>query len=323
MWRLNGVKRFITNGCADVLLVLARSEEGSTDARGLSLFEVEADETVRIRRIENKMGLHASPTCEIQFNNTPARLIGKRRFGLIRYAMAMMNGARLAVAAQAVGIAEAAYREAYRYAQQARPVRPVHRPDPGRLPHAALDARRDRGDAGAGLRDGALGGPEKGLRAPARSRASSSSESRKRLKQADRLAAVLTPLAKYYATEMGNRVCYQAHAGPRRHRLYARVQRRAPLPRHPRDQHLRGHQPAPGRGRHRRAAGPRAGRPAGRVGRPGLWPGAGRAQGPGGGGHRAAQPLHRPPEGARRPRADRLLRRPTWPTWRSTSSPAG
>jgi alkylation response protein AidB-like acyl-CoA dehydrogenase len=93
-WRLKGVKRFITNGNADVLLVLARSEEGSADARGLSLFEVEAGETVHIRRIENKMGLHASPTCEIEFCNTPARLVGQRRYGLIRYAMSMMNGSR-------------------------------------------------------------------------------------------------------------------------------------------------------------------------------------------------------------------------------------
>ena len=116
LWRINGVKRFITNGCADIQLVLARSEEGSSDARGLSLFLLERDETVRIRRIENKMGLHASPTCEIQYNDTPAYLVGKRRFGLLRYAMALMNGARLAVGAQAIGIAEAAYREAYRYA---------------------------------------------------------------------------------------------------------------------------------------------------------------------------------------------------------------
>ncbi|NIV33391.1 MAG: acyl-CoA dehydrogenase, partial [Anaerolineae bacterium] len=118
IWRLNGVKRFITNGSADVLLVLARSEQGSNDARGLSMFLVEADETVLIRRIENKLGLHASPTCEIQFNDTPAQLVGKRRFGLIRYAMSMMNEARLAVGAQALGIAEAAYREAYQYAEK-------------------------------------------------------------------------------------------------------------------------------------------------------------------------------------------------------------
>ena len=83
VWHINGVKRFITNGCADVMLVLARSEPDSNDARGLSLFLVEKDDSVVIRRIENKIGVHASPTCEIQYNNTPAQLIGKRRFGLI------------------------------------------------------------------------------------------------------------------------------------------------------------------------------------------------------------------------------------------------
>ena len=118
MWHLNGVKRFITNGCADVHVVLARSEEGSDDARGLSLFLVEADDTVRVRRIESKLGFRSSPTCEVQYNDTPAQLIGKRRFGLIRYAMSMMSGARIAVAAQALGIAEAAYREADVYARK-------------------------------------------------------------------------------------------------------------------------------------------------------------------------------------------------------------
>ena len=117
-WHLNGVKRFITNGCADIHLVLARSESGSNDARGLSLFLVERDETVRIRRIEHKLGIHSSPTCELHYNNTPAELVGKRRYGLMRYSMALMNGARLAVSAQALGIAEAAYREAFRYAQE-------------------------------------------------------------------------------------------------------------------------------------------------------------------------------------------------------------
>jgi alkylation response protein AidB-like acyl-CoA dehydrogenase len=80
-----------------------------------SLFVVEKDDSVRIRRIENKLGIHASPTCEVQYQHTPAELLGKRRYGLMRYAMALMNGARLAVGAQAVGIAEAAYREAYTY----------------------------------------------------------------------------------------------------------------------------------------------------------------------------------------------------------------
>src|SRR5664279_741429 len=117
-WTLNGVKRFITNGLADISVVLARSEEGSSDARGLSMFLVEKDETVKIRRIEHKMGIRSSPTCEIQYNNTPCTLIGKRRFGLMRYSMNLMNGARLAVAAQALGIAEAAWREADRYSKE-------------------------------------------------------------------------------------------------------------------------------------------------------------------------------------------------------------
>jgi alkylation response protein AidB-like acyl-CoA dehydrogenase len=208
-WRLNGVKRFITNGNADVLLVLARSEEGSTDARGLSLFEVEADETVRIRRLENKMGIHASPTCEMEFCDTPARLLGKRRYGLIRYAMAMMNGARIAVAAQAVGIAEAAYREAYKYAQK----RIQFGQSIDQIPavYRMLLSMRGQIEATRALVFEAgrwvdLKKAYDHLKAEGKL----DSEGRKRLKQADRMAAVLTPLAKYHATEMGNRVCYQA-----------------------------------------------------------------------------------------------------------------
>jgi len=116
VWRLNGVKRFITNGCADVLLVLARSEPGTQDGRGLSLFLVEKGKGVRVRRIEQKLGIRGSPTCEIQFTDAPGRLIGKRKRGLTTYVMALMNGARLAIAAQAVGIAEASYRAALDYA---------------------------------------------------------------------------------------------------------------------------------------------------------------------------------------------------------------
>ncbi len=115
-WCINGVKRFITNGCGDVLLVLARSEPGTKDGRGLSLFLVNKGEGVRVRRIEEKLGIHGSPTCEIQFTNAPGRLIGKRRRGLTTYVMALMNGARLAIAAQALGVAEAAYRAALDYA---------------------------------------------------------------------------------------------------------------------------------------------------------------------------------------------------------------
>ncbi len=211
VWRLTGVKRFITNGNADVSLVLARSEEGSHDGRGLSLFLVERDSSVKIRRIENKLGLHASPTCELQYTNTPAELIGKRRFGLLRYSMALMNGARLAVAAQALGIAEAAYREADKYSRQrvqfGKPIRelqPVARMLIGM--RGEIEATRallaetgrwvdllkvyERASA-----EGAAGDPD---------------AARERLKTASTLAETLTPIVKYYSTEMGNRVCFQA-----------------------------------------------------------------------------------------------------------------
>lgn len=118
-WRLNGVKRFITNGDADIKLVLARSEEGTDDARGLSCFLYDRkSNAVKIRRIENKLGVKGSPTAEIVFDNAPAQLVGNRRFGLIKYVMSLMNGARLGVGAQSVGLAEAAYQEALSYAKQ-------------------------------------------------------------------------------------------------------------------------------------------------------------------------------------------------------------
>lgn len=118
-WILNGVKRFITNGDADVSLVLARSEEDTQDARGLSLFVYDRrHKAMTIRRIENKLGIKGSPTCELVFKNAPAKLIGFRKFGLIKYVMSLMNAARLGIGAQSVGISEAAYREALKYAQE-------------------------------------------------------------------------------------------------------------------------------------------------------------------------------------------------------------
>ena len=117
IWRLKGVKRFITNGCGNVLLVLARSEEGTKDGRGLSMFVCFRDKTVKIRRIEHKLGIHGSPTCEMVFDNTPCYLVGSRKRGLIRYVMALMNGARIGIASQALGIGEAAYRDARDYAR--------------------------------------------------------------------------------------------------------------------------------------------------------------------------------------------------------------
>ncbi|MDR2116483.1 MAG: acyl-CoA dehydrogenase family protein [Planctomycetaceae bacterium] len=115
-WVLNGVKRFITNGCGEILLVLARSEHEIKDGRGLSLFICERSPAVKVRCLEKKLGIHGSPTCELVFDNTPARLIGERQRGLITYVLALMNGARLGIAAQSLGIAEAAYRLARTYA---------------------------------------------------------------------------------------------------------------------------------------------------------------------------------------------------------------
>jgi alkylation response protein AidB-like acyl-CoA dehydrogenase len=117
-WRLNGVKRFITNGDSDIHLVLARSEDGTHDGRGLSMFIYDKrDGGVDVRRIENKMGIKGSPTCELVYKNAKAELCGNRRLGLIKYVMALMNGARLGIAAQSVGVSEIAYREALSYAQ--------------------------------------------------------------------------------------------------------------------------------------------------------------------------------------------------------------
>jgi hypothetical protein len=219
-WRINGVKRFITNGNADIHLVLARSESGSKDARGLSMFLVERDETVRIRRIENKLGIHSSPTCEIQYTDTPALLVGKRRFGLMRCAMALMNGARLAVAAQAVGISEAAYREALRYAGE----RAQFGKTIASLPAVSRMLVSMKGEIEAAralifetaVWVDTLKACEQRQAELEKEGAPSDPALIARKKQASNLADILTPLSKYYATEMGNRVCYkgmQVHGG--------------------------------------------------------------------------------------------------------------
>ena len=209
-WYIDGVKRFATNGCADIQLVLARSEAGSSDARGLSLFVIERDETVRVRRIENKLGIHASPTCEVQYQHTPAELLGKRRYGLMRYAMALMNGARLAVGAQAVGIAEAAYREANTYSKERRQFnQPIcDLPPVARI----LSSMRGEIEAARALicETGRWVDRLKVYEQLSEANATPDPILRQKLKQASSLAETLTPLTKYYASEMGNRVCNQA-----------------------------------------------------------------------------------------------------------------
>jgi len=238
-WRLNGVKRFITNGCGQLSLVLARSEEGTTDARGLSMFLYERDEHMRIRRLEDKLGIHGSPTCELQFDDAPALLVGERRRGLTTYVMSLMNGARLAIAAQAQGIAEAACRAAVKYAaervQFGSPIGELTAVKAmladmrvsveaarallyetalivdmkevleHRIAQLTAADKAGGGEIAAETAPTDAGGPDTDVKAL-----------RAELKQYTRLAALFTPLAKACCTEMANTVAYdslQVHGG--------------------------------------------------------------------------------------------------------------
>ncbi len=200
-WRLNGVKRFITNGCGKVLLVLARSEPDRGGAMGLSLFLVDQGPAVKIRRLEEKLGIHGSPTCELQFDNTPALLIGKRQRGLITYVMALMNGARLGVAAQAVGIAQAALSSALEYAR----VRKQFGKAIIQIPPVAdmlLDMTLEVESARALVLETS--------RMVDQARAADRAGDKQEAKRLDRLAGLLTPCSKYYAGEMSIRVANDA-----------------------------------------------------------------------------------------------------------------
>ncbi len=218
-WRLRGVKRFITNGNGDILLVLARSEPGTKDGRGLSLFVCYGDDTVVVRRIENKLGIHGSPTCELQFKDTPAQLIGKRKFGLIKYVMALMNGARLGVAAQALGIAQAAYEEALKYAkareQFGKPIYDIPVVTNMLIDmRVALESNRSllySTSKWVDKRD-TLEELVNRLKAEGKSFA----EENARLKEASKIAALLTPMAKFIIAETANKIAYdsmQIHGG--------------------------------------------------------------------------------------------------------------
>lgn len=201
IWHLNGTKRFITNGNGTTLLVLARSEEGTKDGRGLSMFVCSKDKTINIDRIENKLGIHGSPTCEMTFNNTPAYLIGKRKFGLIKYIMSLMNGARIAVAAQGVGIAEAAYNLAKEYAetriQFGKPIIEIP------AVYKMLSDMRLNIEAGRLLLY-ETGKVVDKLKASSKN----PNADRKETKYLERLAGVLTPFSKYFNAEMANQTAY-------------------------------------------------------------------------------------------------------------------
>jgi len=218
-WRLNGVKRFITNGNGDILLVLARSEEGTKDGRGLSMFVCYGGESVKIRRIENKLGIHGSPTCELQFNDTPAQLVGKRKFGLIKYVMDLMNGARLGVSAQALGISQAAYEEALSYAKAREQFGKAIYDIPvvaNMLIEMRVALESDRSLLYATAQSVDLRDKLEEHVAHLKSQGKDSSDLMARQKYHSKVAALLTPMCKYTLTESANKITYdslQIHGG--------------------------------------------------------------------------------------------------------------
>ncbi|MDR1813290.1 MAG: acyl-CoA dehydrogenase family protein [Tannerella sp.] len=215
-WRLNGVKRFITNGDSDIHLVLARSEEGTKDGRGLSMFIYDKrDGGVNVRRIENKMGIKGSPTCELTFKNAPAQLCGDRRLGLIKYVMSLMNGARLGIMAQGVGISEAAYREALSYAKDRKQFGKAIIEFPAVYEMVAnIKARLDATRAIL-YETSRFVDMYKTLEDIQKERALTAEE-KDELKKYKRLADAFTPLGKAFATEFANQNaydCIQVHGG--------------------------------------------------------------------------------------------------------------
>ena len=215
-WLLNGVKRFITNGDANLHLVLARSEEGTTDGRGLSMFIYDKNQGgVNVRRIENKLGIHGSPTCELVYKNAHAELCGDRKLGLIKYVMALMNGARLGIAAQSVGISQAAYNEALAYARDREQFGKAIIKFPA--VYDMLSLMKAKLDAGRALlyQCSRYVDIYKALDDIARER-KLEPEERKEQKKYARLADSLTPLAKGMNSEYCNQNAYdglQIHGG--------------------------------------------------------------------------------------------------------------
>ncbi|NLA95046.1 MAG: acyl-CoA dehydrogenase [Bacteroidales bacterium] len=223
-WRLNGVKRFITNGDSDVHLVLARSEEGTTDGRGLSLFIYDKrDGGVNVRRIEDKMGIHGSPTCELVFNNAKAELCGSRRLGLIKYVMALMNGARLGIATQSVGIQDAAWREAVAFAAERRQFGVTIDSIPAVYQMLALMKAKLEASRSLLYETSRYVDIYKSLDAIAKTR-TLTPEERAENKRYSRLADALTPIAKGMTSEFANQNAYdsiQVHGGSGFMRDYA------------------------------------------------------------------------------------------------------
>lgn len=207
-WYLNGMKRFITNGCSKIHLVLARSKEGTVDGRGLSMFICEACPELKVRRIEHKLGIHGVPTAELQYNNVPAELCGQERRGLTKYVMSLMNGARVAISGQALGIAEAAYREAKKYASE----RVQFRQSIDQFPaiYDMLAKMKIKVTAARALLY------ETTRMVDLRYAYVAQDERSEKAKFYSKVAAVLTPMCKALATEIANQVAYdsiQIHGG--------------------------------------------------------------------------------------------------------------
>ena len=212
-WRLNGMKRFITNGNGNVHLVLSRTEAGTKDGRGLSMLACYNDDTVVVRRIENKLGIHGSPTCELQYNNTPAELIGNRRFGLIKYTIDLMFRARLGVAAQALGISQAAYEEALKYSKEREQFGKTIYEIPA-VKNILLDMRVQLETGRSVLYDTAklvdLKEKLEGKLEVLKAAGESTKEIGDRLKELTKVANLLTPILKYITTEAANKITYDA-----------------------------------------------------------------------------------------------------------------
>ena len=215
-WYLNGVKRFITNGDSDIHLVLARSEEGTRDGRGLSMFIYDKNNGgVNVRHIENKLGIHGSPTCELTFKNARAELCGSTRLGLIKYVMSLMNGARLGIAAQSIGVCQEAYNEAVKYASE----RKQFDTTINRFPavYDMLSRMKAKLDAGrsALYQTARYVDIYKCLEDVSKTR-KLEPEERQELKKYTRLADALTPIAKGMTSEYANQCAYdaiQVHGG--------------------------------------------------------------------------------------------------------------
>ncbi|CCY02218.1 acyl-CoA dehydrogenase family protein [Prevotella sp. CAG:924] len=207
-WRLNGVKRFITNGDSDIHLVLARSEEGTKDGRGLSMFIYDKrNGGVTVRHIENKLGIHGSPTCELVYKNAPCELCGSTRMGLIKYVMALMNGARLGIAAQSVGLSQEAYNAALAYAKERAQFGKKIITFPA--VYDMLTRMKAKLDAGRSMlyQTARYVDFYKCLEDIARDRALTPDE-RKEMKKYNRLADAFTPLAKGMNSEYANQNAY-------------------------------------------------------------------------------------------------------------------